>query len=79
MELLTAPVPLAKAAAESDPNLVEIRLNYGRPITLRLGARSYARDSVGKEDEPTLPAGISAAIGLCRSATDGRSGTAAAS
>jgi hypothetical protein len=55
VELLGAPVPAAKRAASWDPSAVEIRLDYGRPSPLRLGARTYARDGLWMEDEPLLP------------------------
>lgn len=54
--LLTAPEPVAKRAADNDPGKVEILIDFGRPFPIRLGARSYAKDGVGVEDEPQLPA-----------------------
>lgn len=58
VELLTSPKPVTKAAAEaegSDASKVEILVHHGRPFPLRLGARGYAKDGVGVEDEPLLP------------------------
>lgn len=55
VELLAAKPSLPKRAAESDQAKVEILLDYGRTFPLRLGARAYARDEVGIEDEPLLP------------------------
>lgn len=55
VEMLAAPAPAAKRATSWDPSTVEIRLDYGRPSPIRLGARAYARDGLGMEDEPMLP------------------------
>jgi hypothetical protein len=54
------PPPPAKVAAPADmgsaaPAEVELLLDYGRSLPLRLGARAYGRDEVGLEDEPQLP------------------------
>ncbi len=49
---------LPKSAAESPDaaHSVAIALDFGRPDPLYLGARSWAEDGVGAEDEPDLPA-----------------------
>ena len=54
--LLTARAPAPKVAAGSEAGKVEILIDFGRPFPIRLGARSYAKDGVGVEDEPQLPA-----------------------
>ena len=45
-----------KLAAGWETDRLGIELDYGRPVTIHLGALSYAKDGVGTEDEPMLPA-----------------------